>query len=290
MNTIAQSTTHSIVQCPVCQQPLHFSQTRWQCNNGHHFDLAKQGYCNLLLANQKKSATPGDDRQMLSARREFLQRGFYQPVADAMLELLAKQPEHWQQVVDVGCGEGYYLAQLQQQLTPSAPCFYGTDISRDALKLAARSYKDINWFVAAAKGLPFCTDSVDLILNIFAPADWQELHRIATPDGKVLLAVAGRRHLFGLKQHVYDTVNLHQPERILQQAAPWFELIAEKDCLFELTLENPRDVSHLLQMTPFFWQAGETRRRSIENLQSLTTPVNVQLYLMQARHLTKDKT
>ncbi|MDH5392350.1 MAG: methyltransferase domain-containing protein [Gammaproteobacteria bacterium] len=271
-----------IVQCPVCQQSLQAKENKWQCDNHHHFDIAKQGYCNLLLANQKKSLTPGDDSRMLNARFQFLNQGHYQPVADAICRLIARHCPGPEQVLDIGCGEGYYLSSLKASLNNPATSYFGTDISKQALKLAARHYPSIDWFVAAAKNQPFFAQQLDLVLNIFAPADWQEIHRILKPDGHVLLAVAGSDHLQSLREMIYQSVKPHQPERFLEKVAANFELIDSSACQFELLLTDQDSIHSLLQMTPYYWQADENCRQSIENLQRLSTPVNVQLYLLKA--------
>jgi len=273
----------TIIQCPVCQQALKISSTSWYCENNHQFDIAKQGYCNLLLANQKKSANPGDDRQMLEARHRFLNTGFYQPVVDCMTELVQQHISKPRHIIDIGCGEGYYLSALQQSLLKTGCQFYGTDISKDALKIAGREHKSISWFVAAARRQPFLDHSVDLALNIFAPGDFTEIKRLLHPGGHLLLTVAGDNHLQSLRELIYDQVKPHQPERFLQHVVEDFELIADKSCQFELQLEDNSAVRNLLQMTPYYWQADKARRESIENLQCLSTPVNFQFYLLQAR-------
>lgn len=279
---------NTIVQCPVCRQPLTRLNNKWACDKQHHFDIARQGYTNLLLANQKKSSTPGDDRQMLEARYDFLSSGFYQPVSDAISNLITNtlinnNESKLQNILDIGCGEGYYLSSLKQSLDLSGCEYFGTDISKEALKLAARHHKSINWFVAAAKNQPFIEQQLDLILNIFAPADWQEIHRILKPDAHVLLAVAGENHLQTLREMIYDKVTPHQPDRFLDKIGADFELIDSHDCQFNLQLDDKESIHSLLQMTPFYWQADEKCRQSIENLQSLSTPVNVRLYLLKAR-------
>lgn len=272
---------NSIVQCPVCQQSLIEEGKAWHCENNHHYDLAKQGYCNLLLANQKASATPGDDANMLQARHAFLTAGHYQPVSDAVNQLITKHCDTLNQVLDLGCGEGYYLAGLKQHLNNPDAQYYGTDISKQALKLAARHHKSIDWFVAAAKNQPFLDHQLDLILNIFAPADWNEMQRILKPDGHVLLAVAGSNHLQSLRELIYESVNAHHPERFLEKFGDAFELIESADCQFNLHLSDNESIRSLLYMTPYFWQAGEKCRQSIEHLQSFSTPVNVRLYLLK---------
>ncbi|MDH5424686.1 MAG: methyltransferase domain-containing protein [Gammaproteobacteria bacterium] len=279
---------NSIVRCPVCQQSLSEQGKAWHCENNHHYDVAKQGYCNLLLANQKGSATPGDDANMLQSRHVFLSAGHYQPVSGAINRLITKHCSTLRQILDLGCGEGYYLSALKQQLNNPDAHYYGTDISKQALKLAARHHKSINWFVAAAKNQPFLDHQLDLILNIFAPADWHEIQRILKPEGHVLLAVAGSNHLQSLRELIYESVNAHQPERFIEKFAAAFELIESTDCQFTLQLADNESIRSLLHMTPYFWQAGEQCRQSIEDLQSFSTPVNVRLYLLKLTNSQSD--
>lgn len=218
---------------------------------------------------------------MLQSRNAFLNAGHYQPISDAINQLIQQYCESPEQVLDLGCGEGYYLTRLKDTYNNQNAHYYGTDISKQALKLAARQYKNIDWFVAAAKNQPFFDHQLDLILNIFAPADWQEMQRILKPKGHVLLAVAGDNHLQSLRELIYESVKPHQPERFLDKVAAGFELIASSDCQFTLQLSNKDDISSLLKMTPYYWQADESARQSIEDLQSFSTPVNVRLYLLK---------
>jgi len=218
---------------------------------------------------------------MLQARLAFLNAGHYKPVSDAINQLVSTHCSEAEQILDLGCGEGYYLSSVQKMLNNSDIRFYGTDISKQALRLAARQHKTIDWFVAAAKNQPFLPHQLDLVLNIFAPADWQEMQRILKPGAHVLLAVAGANHLQSLREMIYDSVKPHQPERFLDKTGKNFELLQSVDCQFELQLTDNDSIQSLLQMTPFFWQADEQRRQSIEQLQSLSTPVNVQLYLLK---------
>ena len=224
---------------------------------------------------------------MLLARSAFLNGGHYQPIADSIIQLINKHCDSPEQVLDLGCGEGYYLSCLQQASDQPDAHFYGTDISKQALKLAARQHKSINWFVAAAKNQPFLDHQLDLVLNIFAPADWQEMQRILKPGAHVLLAVAGDNHLQSLREMIYKSVKPHQPERFLEKIGAAFELIDNIDCQFNLQLTDTESIQSLLQMTPYFWQADEQCRQSIENLQSFSTPVNVRLYLLKFRQQTE---
>ena len=143
--------------CPQCQQPLIQEPQRWYCDNRHSFDKAKQGYCNLLLAQNKRSKLPGDTNDMVQARKRFLSKGLYQPVAEQIASWLLETPHTGQlNILDAGCGEGYYTDYLQQQLATKQVQNHvtGIDISKFAVKAAATRNKAITWFVANSAHLP----------------------------------------------------------------------------------------------------------------------------------------
>ncbi len=166
----------SIWACPVCKSPLiHTQQREWRCENNHSFDVAKEGYTNLLLAHQKSSSDPGDTKAMMTNRRAFLSAGHYQPLANKLPEVLSHHLKLEASVLDSGCGEGYYLQQLLEQRSDLH--LFGIDISRDAAKLASRQLKGADFAVASSFELPVLPSSVDALLRVFAPGDIDEVIR-----------------------------------------------------------------------------------------------------------------
>ena len=253
-------------RCPVCQEPLTFQDRQGFCSNNHRFDRARQGYYNLLLANQKRSQDPGDTREMMLRRRAFLNAGHYQPLADhlcGMLKACAGQYAEPLAVLDSGCGEGYYL----NQLTRSGGVIrgFGLDISREALKLAAREYPDEQWVVASSFSLPVQTGSIDRVLRIFAPGDDAEVRRVLHPEGELWRVAPGPEHLKQLKAHLYDRVQDHA-----EPAVPdGFVALASDRLRFTLALSSPEQVEQLLGMTPFAWQSSPQKLEQLRQLDSL---------------------
>lgn len=92
--------------CPLCHAPLSRSDNHYSCPQRHQFDLAKEGYVNLLPVQFKRSRDPGDSAEMMQARRAFLDAGHYQPLRDAIAERLRHYAPT--DLLDIGCGEGYY--------------------------------------------------------------------------------------------------------------------------------------------------------------------------------------
>ena len=171
------------ITCPVCKDVLVFSQKSAACEKGHSFDIAKEGYLNLLLRTGKVPVVQGDTLEMLKARRGFLEKGYYDDLVTNLRSLIEKHaqesPKAAYDILDVGCGEGYYLGSLlEKQVVPGAR-YYGTDISKPAIALAAKKYPKALFFVADTNTfLPFADGSIDILLNIFAPRNAGEFDRV----------------------------------------------------------------------------------------------------------------
>lgn len=254
-------------RCPVCEGPIVLGEGDAACANNHRFDRAKQGYFNLLLANQKRSKQPGDSREMITARREFLQAGHYQPLAECLTRIASRCADDRSsfKLLDVGCGEGYYSASVARALTLVSPFaeVAGVDISRDALKLASRQYPEQRFVVASGFNLPLQDNELDMVMRVFAPGDAEEMQRVLKPEGYLLIAYPGPRHLYELKQTLYDSVKLHdEPE-----TPPGFSLVDEEVLSFTVSLTSREQVQALLQMTPLFWRGKREVKASLEQLE-----------------------
>jgi len=170
--------------CPYCQnQLLAKSNKNYACELNHSFDVSKEGYINLLPVNQKKSKSPGDNEMMISARRNFLELGFYDPLIEHIIKIIKEDftfnNNHFI-ALDAGCGEGYYSEKVMNNIPGMTSQIVGTDISKYAVKNAAKKYKDNFYFVSSVFNLPVATESIDLILSIFSPLQPEEFKRILT--------------------------------------------------------------------------------------------------------------
>ena len=226
--------------CPVCGAPLLPGAAVWRCESGHCFDVARQGYVNLLPVTQKHSLRPGDSREMVLARRRFLDGGYYAPIAEVLRELVDGAPD----VLDAGCGEGYYLGALQK----TVPERWGIDISKEAVRCAAGRDKTARWLTATAAHLPFAGGSFSCVLSMFALTAAEEFARVLRPDGCFVQVIAGPEHLMALKRIVYPT--LTHKEKTLHPALAGFALETSRTLEFDFTLEGADAVHDLLYMTP----------------------------------------
>lgn len=240
--------------CPRCRAPLLPDQTGLTCTQGHHLDRAREGYINFLLANQKNSREPGDAREQLLARRQFLQAGYYQPLADALTAVVPKQTKS---LLDLGCGEGYFTRAIAAGLDAQAQVL-GMDIAKAAIQLAARQGfpaggAAIAYGVASSYQLPVADHSMEVICRINAPSSASELQRLLVPEGLLIIVSPADEHLLSLRQMIYQQVRPHpQP-----QAPEGFRMLQQSRVSHSLQLTPGELTQALLRMTPFVWRLSE---------------------------------
>ncbi|HZV52667.1 MAG TPA: methyltransferase domain-containing protein [Candidatus Dormibacteraeota bacterium] len=265
----------TILACPVCGEGLDRIGPAYRCSTGHGFDLAKEGYVNLLLSHQRRSAEPGDSPEMIRHRRAFLEAGFYEPLAHHVnqkvsycLRQLSGGAHH---ILDAGCGEGYFLRCLRSHLIDHSVALYGIDISRTAIRYAAKASPDITFAVASVHRLPILAATVDVVISILAPRDYKEWWRITTPHGRLLVVVPGPYHLFGLRSIVYRQPLPHETQTKLD-ARPWFQFLDETSIEYTLRLSRP-DIDRLVYMTPYLWHLDDESRAVLKSINELETSV-----------------
>lgn len=266
----------AIIICPLCRHALERSDKIWRCDKGHSFDVAREGYVNLLPVQHKNSRDPGDDPQMVMARREFLQAGHYQPLREAVLKLLA--PLQAQSILDLGCGEGYYT----DVFTQVASEVVGLDIARPAIRLAAKRYPNITWLVGSGALLPLANASIDVVSNMFTQLHIDEMQRVLTPTGYVLVVTPAPDHLWSIRQQLFEEVRAHDPEKFLAGFETLFELQSQQQVRFPLNL-NQQSLQQLLVMTPYAWKAKQERREALAASEGQVTEAAFSMLLFKRR-------
>lgn len=269
-----------ILACPMCGEPLPWTERVLRCANGHTFDVAKEGYVNLLLAQHRRSKDPGYNKEMIAARRALFEAGHYQPLADSIAELIiASLPDMAGRVVlDAGCGEGYYLRKLRSLLTDrgeeARTVLCGLDISKHGVRVAARSDPRGLYAVASSHRMPVLPERVDVLLTHFSPVSAADFRRVVRPGGVVLVGGPGEEHLYRLKELLYDTPAQHEPVDTLA-GEPGFEPITSHRIQYKLALHGLGQVADLLVMTPFYWTVDQATQSWLAHLDSLDTEVDV---------------
>ena len=258
-----------VLLCPVCGQTLQQEERCWCCENRHSFDIARQGYVNLLTVDKKHAKHPGDTKEMVAARKAFLDAGYYAPIAEKVTELTA--PLMPQAVLDAGCGEGYYLTRLQQDLPQTE--FAGLDISKDAVRFAAVRNKHALWLTGTAAALPFPDGSFDGLMSMFALTVEGEFARVLRPDGWYLQVIAGPEHLMSLKNIIYPEIL--RKEKVLHADLAGLRLERTETLEFSFTVEENEQVRNLLSMTPHFWRISKDGAARLAQTDNLTDTAQV---------------
>ncbi|ENX33157.1 hypothetical protein F889_03096 [Acinetobacter colistiniresistens] len=267
----------SLLMCPVCRQALNLVANSWQCEKGHHYDVAKQGYVNLHVVQHKHSKNPGDTAESVLARREFLQAGFYQPLQQAVVALLQQlQPRS---VLDIGCGEGYYTSAMQAH---TQQCI-GVDIAKTAVQRAAKLNTKVTWVVGTGATLPVQDHSLDLCTSLFSPIPQDEIVRVLADDGYLIVVTPAPRHLFDLREALFEQVNLHEPQKFVQQLEAQFELKQAQIVEAPMQLEQ-QALKNLIAMTPYAYKANPERRKALEQAQTFEVTAAFQIYLFQKKN------
>ncbi|MCG6201438.1 23S rRNA (guanine(745)-N(1))-methyltransferase [Psychromonas antarctica] len=267
--------------CPLCQTDFQKNNNTQVCANNHHFDIAKEGYLNLLPVNAKNSKNPGDNKEMMTARRAFLNSGGYFQLAKKVSELVSSYLASKEQaeILDLGCGEGYYTALLAEQL-PTQFVVNGLDISKVAIRYAAKRYKNINFCVASAYDVPLPDNSIDALIRIYAPSLDNELARLIKASGYLITVTPAPRHLFQLRENIYQQVNEHAQKNL---APAGFDKIEQINLNYLLTIDDAASVENLVKMTPLYWKYSEQKMQSLlaQRQWNIECDFNIEIYQRQ---------
>ena len=308
----------SLFICPLCQSPLQPADHTWRCDGSlnpkqttHPFDVARQGYVNLLPVQQKKSKAPGDSQQSIEARKRFLNAGHYQPLNDLICQkmtalLMAKKaslkqknkPINW---LDIGCGEGYYTQAMAQT---GMDMLIAADISKPAVVELARTSKALGrlWYqgaeeakedgtyaaaiyplVTSAAHLPLRAHSIDGISSIFSPILPEAFNEVLSDEGYLIIAKPDIGHLATMREALFDDVREHDSDKFLTELAPYFKVIDIHYVSTALTL-SPESLADLLTMTPYAYRAHAEKRQAIltrADAELFHTEAKFVLYVLQ---------
>lgn len=248
-----------IIICPKCKEKLSKVNNSYKCLNNHSFDISKEGYVNLLLS----KTNTGDNDLLVKARHSFLNNGYYDPLVYKLIEIIREYKPNT--LLDAGCGTGYYA----NKLVDSVPNIIGCDISKDAIKIASKKNKDISFIVASNQNIPVENNSIDLILNIFAPYFDNDFNRILN-NGYLIIVHTAEKHLWELKELIYEHPYLNKKETFNLKN---FDLINEEEICYKVNIPQD-DLYSLFTMTPYYYKTKKEDISKINNIGSLNTTIN----------------
>ncbi|MDU3840301.1 MAG: methyltransferase domain-containing protein [Streptococcus mitis] len=242
--------------CPICQENLTLVESSLKCNNRHSFDLAKFGYVNLA-PQIKQSANY--DKENFQNRKQILEAGFYQTILEAISNLLSNS-ESAKTILDIGCGEGFYSRKLQE--SHSEKTFYAFDISKDSIQIAAKSEPNwaVNWFVGDLARLPIKDASMDILLDIFSPANYGEFRRVLSKDGILIKVIPTENHLKEIRQMVQDqlTNKDYSNQNIKNHFQEHFTILSNQTASLTKTI-TAEQLQALLSMTPLLFHIDQSK-------------------------------
>ena len=242
--------------CPICQENLALVESSLKCENRHSFDLAKFGYVNLA-PQIKQSANY--DKENFQNRQQILEAGFYQAILDAVSDLLASS-KTTKTILDIGCGEGFYSRKLQERHPDKT--FYAFDISKDSVQIAAKSEPNwaVNWFVGDLARLPIKDASMDILLDIFSPANYGEFRRVLSKDGILIKVIPTKNHLKEIRQKVQDqlTNKDYSNQDIKNHFQNNFTILSSKTTSLTKPI-TAEQLQALLSMTPLLFHIDQSK-------------------------------
>lgn len=271
----------SLFRCPVCGGVLTRQERIYRCEQGHSYDMAREGYTYLLPPNQKHSAAPGDDKAMAAARRAFLSRGYYAPLLHTLSTQMAARAGEEPVIVDAGCGEGYYTSGIRSGLEAAGkqPRMAGIDISKAILRLAAKQDPKVEFAVASCYHLPVPDGTADLLLDCFSPLAVEEFRRVLKPGGWFFYVVPGPQHLWEMKEVLYDAPYPNEEKETPYPGFAYEEIVPVE---FTLHLENQADIQSLFRMTPYFWKTPKSGSERLALLNTLDCRASFRVHIFRA--------
>lgn len=234
--------------CPKCLKKLTKVNNMYKCEDNHCYDIAKEGYVNLMLANQKHSINPGDDKESLNSRNDFLNNGYYKPLADKLAELIGKYFYDEDVFLDAGCGTGYYLNQVMSNVDKKIN-YYATDISKKGVSMTSKKCKSATCFVGNVFHLPFEDEALDGLMSVFCPYSSEEFSRVIKKGGYVISVTPGKQHLYQLKEIVYDNPYYNDEQGYKLDD---FDLVERTNVTYMMKLTSNKDICSLWMMMPYY--------------------------------------
>lgn len=269
-------------KCPVCDLVLHEEGRTMKCPNNHCFDLAKQGYVNLLQSQKSSKKRHGDDTLMVKARQDFLEKGYYNNLCQELIKAVMQSTKEEMTIADLGCGECWYTERVYNALCEKNinSTVFGIDISKQALIAGSKRCKTLKLAVASTAEIPLPDESCDAVICVFAPYSESEVLRVLKRGGIFIKAFPLEEHLIELKAVIYDKPYKNEVSINFDDG---FEKVSLTSVKNKIELKTNEDIINLFKMTPYYYKTGKADQQKLENLNILKTKTEFGILSLRKR-------
>ncbi len=222
------------LQCPLCHKQLNISDNSVKCINNHTFNINKKGIISIGQAISDKLY----NKEMFISRQNVLNSGIYDPVFETLRNVIPNESN----IVDAGCGEGTYLNKVYHESNR----YYGVDLAKEGLNLAS-DYDKSTWILADLANLPFNDKSIDVILNILSPANYDEFNRVLKDDGILVKVIVNKDYLKEVRESTKKIS--HSNEDVITLLSDNFDIIKEENINYTESIDEKLS-EDIFKMTP----------------------------------------
>lgn len=269
--------------CPVCKNILEKEVSSYRCVNNHSFDISKNGYVNLLLNSHFRSSQPGDNREMVEARRNFHDKDIYNTLKNKLSTIIYNKIPQNGLFCDIACGEGYYTNYIYKKIFCKNATCIGIDISKFAILEASKKVKkdlgsgNLLYAVGNLNSLPIQNNCIDVILSCFAPMDASEFNRILKYKGLFIRVLPNKEHLFELKTLLYK-----DPRYNIEKEPFIYGLkLIEKLELKETKIVDRETLIDLFKMTPLYYKTNKSAFLKFEKIEQFAITLDFLIYVYE---------
>ncbi len=260
-----------MLRCPVCHKTLTQNDKQFTCDSHHSFDVSKNG--SVYLSKSHSLKMRGDNKLQIEARHKFHQKDHYKLIKETLVQILSEY--EFSNCLDIGCGEGYYTDFIAKSF-PSVE-IYGLDLSKEAIHFAAKKDKHVQYIIANNKELPFVDHRIDMVTALFTPIYLEEILRVLKPYGYLITVQAGTKHLYELKEQLYENVILNDEKRLQNPKL----IMVENQRISQRIHLDKESKNQLLEMTPYFYTSPQDKVKEFLKLEEIDLTLSVVISIYQ---------